>query len=276
VRRGLHFIPAGASDPFPGETVLCRPVYTNPSGPVLGYEVVPEADSFADRVTEGFDDFLYEVYDAGSVWVAAPSGVGAGVSRSSFLMNSTERPIGMVELDTGTTNVGRANIYQSTQGWLFGQANIRWACRFAVRALSTVGEEFHCVAGFHDAINGSTKDATNGIYFKYDRLVSGNFWVATVVDNGSVTNIVTTIAPVANVFQVLEIEVLHETLPIVGTPSAYFRIDGVHAALHPVGLPTANGRVCGEGYRIVKTAGLANRFGEVDWRRHRIRSGANR
>ena len=270
--------PANAPDPFPGETVLVRPLYTNPSGPVLGYEVVSETDSFTAREVDSFDDFLYEVYDASSPWIGLVSGAGAGCGAGAALIDLTEKAIGMVQMETGTTNAGRASLYNGRQQWLFGAANVRWCARVAVLALSTAGEEFDFCVGFHDAIETATLDATDGIYFKYNRAVTGNFWVCVTASNGVLSQTTTTIAPSANAFQVLEIEVLHETLvgSTGGIPGVYFRIDGAHAALHTTTLPVSNGRLTGEGYRIKKQAGVTSRFACVDYRRHRIRQGADR
>jgi hypothetical protein len=102
------------------------------------------------------------------------SGTGASTQTGTYLVNSTEKPFGVWQTDTGTTATGRAHIGSSSNNSLVpAQGCALFLCRLAVEQTSTSSERFQIFAGFHDA-QGST-NVTDGVYWTYRDEVSANW-----------------------------------------------------------------------------------------------------
>lgn len=121
-----------------------------------------------------FEDFTGSLGACGT----AVSGTGASAQIGTYLQNSTERPIGIWQIDTGTTATGKAQIgaaQASAIGAGYGAAI--YLTRIAVEALSSGTERFQIFAGFHDAQAGT--NVTDGVYWVYRDDVSGAWQGAT-------------------------------------------------------------------------------------------------
>jgi hypothetical protein len=113
--------------------------------------------------------------------IGAGSGTGAQGQTVTTLVNTTERPLGVYEITTGTTTTGKSTLGTGTAVTYasiiptFGQAI--FLCRIAVGALSTATDEYQIYAGFQDAFAGT--NVTDGVYWVYNRVASTSWQGAT-------------------------------------------------------------------------------------------------
>jgi hypothetical protein len=125
-----------------------------------------------------YEDFLGTVGSIGN----AVSGTGASAQQGTYLQNDTERPIGVWQIDTGTTATGRAHLGATQNNALFpGWGPQFFLTRLAVEALSTAAERFQMFVGMHDAVGGT--NVTDGVYWNYRDDVSAA-WQAGVAAAG--------------------------------------------------------------------------------------------
>ena len=152
---------------MPGDTVMY--FYDNTDS---RWEIV--TSSYGTGLTNQFDmadDFLATI----GIYGTTVSGTGASGQTGTYLVNSTERPIGVFQIDTGTTATGRASIgSSSTNSIVPAQGAAFFLTRLAVEALSNGTERYQIFAGFHDA--QAATNTTDGIYWSYRDDVSAN-WI---------------------------------------------------------------------------------------------------
>jgi hypothetical protein len=146
----------------------------------------------------GFDAF-FDTYDdfigaagaftttAGQIGRFGGIGVGSGTSgqAGTYLVNTTEKPLGIAQIDTGTATTGTATLGSADGAFLIpanGQAV--FLCRIAVEALSTAGDEYQIFAGFQDAVG--TTNVTDGVYWTYTRTASTS-WQGATANNSTRT-----------------------------------------------------------------------------------------
>lgn len=102
-----------------------------------------------------------------SVYGTSVTGTGASFQAGTYLVNSTEKPKGIIQVDTGTTATGRAyygdNVANNT---VPAQGSALYLVRLAVETLSDATNRYQVIAGFHDALGGT--NVTDGVYWKYD------------------------------------------------------------------------------------------------------------
>jgi hypothetical protein len=128
-----------------------------------------------------FEDFAGSIGRMGS----AVNGTGTSVQVSTYLQNTTEKPLGIWQADTGTTAAGRAHIGAGQATYCaagYGQAF--FLTRLAVEALSDGTETYQIFAGWHDAV-GAT-NVTDGVYWCY-RHTGSTAWQAAVAAAASRT-----------------------------------------------------------------------------------------
>lgn len=93
------------------------------------------------------------------------SGTGASVQASTYLADTTERPMGIVQIDTGTTATGRATIGGSgTDGIVPALGAALSVARLAPEAAVTGTETFQLISGFADSAGGTF---TDGVAWNY-------------------------------------------------------------------------------------------------------------
>jgi hypothetical protein len=124
-----------------------------------------------------FDDMHGTHLTTSGMLIGVVSGTGASIQTGTYLVNTTEKPYGIMQADTGTTATGRAYITTT------GAANIiptlgpaLFLTRLAVEALSNGTERYQIRAGWHDASGGT--DVTDGVYWEYDDATSGDWRTA--------------------------------------------------------------------------------------------------
>lgn len=87
------------------------------------------------------------------------SGTGASAQASTYLVNSTEKPIGVTQIDTGTTATGRATIgHAGTASIVPAQGCALSVARLAVETTVTGTETFQILSGFVDSAGGTITD----------------------------------------------------------------------------------------------------------------------
>jgi hypothetical protein len=150
---------------------------------------------------DNYDDFIGGANTFGTTaaevgrYVGIASGGGAGGAVSNYLINSTEKPLGVYRITPGTTTTGRALLGAgpTTGGGTFTEAVLNnvvpangqavFLCRIAVETLSTSGDEFQIFAGFQDAVS---TNVTDGVYWQYIRTAS-TAWQGATANNGTRT-----------------------------------------------------------------------------------------
>lgn len=110
------------------------------------------------------------------------SGTGASVQASTYLMDTTERPMGITQIDTGTTATGRATIgHAGTDGIVPTLGPALSVVRLAAEAANSGTETWQLISGFADASGGTFTDGVawnlrwNGSAAEWsqDRLANG-------------------------------------------------------------------------------------------------------
>lgn len=193
-------------------------------------------------------DFLNGL--TGTVFGDASAGANAAVAGGIGDLSH----VGVAECTTGTTALGRAGGITGLSSIRFGGGVWLWEATVRAPTLSTVGEEYIDRLGFLDA---SAADATDGAYFEYDRLTSGNFWrIKTAAAAARTASVVGAVA--AATWYRLGIAVAADA------SSVDFYIDGELVGTHTTNIPTGAGRETGVGFLITKSAGLTARTLEVD------------
>jgi hypothetical protein len=140
---------------------------------VLHYDVVAqrwEVEAWPNQgICMGLDNFS----DMGaSVSAAAPTtsgavggfaiitaGTAATAQDSTYLVNNTEKPMGVIQIDTGSTATGRAHVGLAGTAQLVPKLGCAISViRLAVETTVTATETFSVIAGFHDAAGGTWTD----------------------------------------------------------------------------------------------------------------------
>lgn len=204
-----------------------------------------------------FEDFAQGTIGQSS---SAVAGTGASVQASTYLINTTERPLGVWQADTGTTATGRAHLGNALNNNLIpatGQAI--FLTRLAVEALSTGTERFQVWAGLHSAV-GQTAVA-DGIYWQYDDATSAAWQGATA--NNSVRTTTGAAGPTVDTNYIW----LGLYVNPAWTRVTYFHsVDSINWAIAgelTTNIPT-NARRVGWGASINKTIGTTQRNLSVD------------
>jgi hypothetical protein len=243
-----------------GDMILIRPIQPAPGAPARGYAPVWQKPPLAPRIVEGppDPDFLTGNYGSAGVWNLTTSGAGAAGSAASNGVDATERALGVLSLQTGTTAVGFASIRQSASGVQLGLMEAQAIVRACVSQVSTGADEFVAAFGFHDTAATGVLHCVDGAYFYYDRATNGDFWCCrTVSHTAQIATTVTTIPVVGGVFSVFEVWC---GIDSTGAYRTRFLIDGVQVASHTgVAVPTGAGRQTGLSAMITKTVGLNSR-----------------
>lgn len=88
------------------------------------------------------------------------SGTGASAQASGYLVNTTERPMGVVQLDTGTTATGRATLgHSATDSIVPTLGPALSVARVAAEAANSGTETLQLFSGFVDSAGGTATDA---------------------------------------------------------------------------------------------------------------------
>ena len=139
-----------------------------------------------------FDDFMGGSPNAttgiqAGVWTSTFSGTGAAPAVSTYLINTTEKPLGIVQMSTGTTATGRGNIGAADASIIPQLGQAICLSRVAVQtSLSTTTDAYHIYSGWHNATAASS--ASNAVAWQYHtgsaagtRGASGPNWTAVAI-----------------------------------------------------------------------------------------------
>lgn len=204
-----------------------------------------------------------DIFPSTSLLGVAVSGTSAAVqladaSTAAAGINSTEKSIGVLQLQTGTTNTGRAYTgygIGSTIGATirFGSQAQIFGMRMSVENVSTGVETYTQYLGFLDI---HTAVPTNGVFFRQTDGTNSGKWEYVSVIASSLVAADTGVSIASTVNQVFEIVV-----NAAGT-NVTFYIDGALVGTVTSGIPTAAGMAAG--YNVIKSNGTTNRRMFVD------------
>lgn len=120
------------------------------------WEVVEWANQGAAMGLTEFSDFLGGTL---GMFTSTVSGTGASIQASTYLVNTTERPVGVTQGDTGTTATGRASIGNAGGGDFVPTLGAGLSVvRLAVETTVSGTETFSVISGFQDASGGTWND----------------------------------------------------------------------------------------------------------------------
>ena len=129
-----------------------------------------------------FSDFL-----GGTVgpFTSTASGTGASVQASTYLVNTTERPVGVMQGDSGTTATGRATLGNAGSGDLVPTLGAALSVtRLAVETTVSATETFQVISGFADSAGGTF---TDGVAWNNRLNVTTPEWSQDRLANGTAT-----------------------------------------------------------------------------------------
>jgi hypothetical protein len=222
------------------------------------------AQNLPSSVTE-FDDFFGDnsanvgIFRLG--WDKDITGTAAAVNTSSVGDNTTDKALGVITIETGTTTTGNAGIDRSGLGVVFGYSAWFMEWRVQLNTLSTAAQEYAFRVGFIDNFTGG--DATDGVYFEYARGSSVNWRICTS-NNSTQTKTNTSVAVAAGstgAWVKLGIQI-----NAAGTSVNYY-INGVNVGNITTNIPTGAARQTLIGAMIAKSAGTTNRIAYLDYYR---------
>lgn len=196
-----------------------------------------------------------------------PVGAGASVAQgdaanTSTGLNSTQKAIGVLQLQTGTATTGRAYAgigRPDTFGGAtrFGDNELRGGIRLTMPLLSTGTETFTHYLGFIDI---GSANPNNGLFFRGTDSVNGGRWEFCRANGGTTvaadTGVTITADPSVGDYHEFEI-VVNKTATL-----ATFYIDGVSVGSVSTGITTFNG-LC-FGVNMLKSGGTTNRLCFLD------------
>ena len=202
-----------------------------------------------------YEDWIggYTGTGAEGVWIKANSGAGAGITD---IAGTSLRP-GLIQGTTGTTAAGYAGIYTGHalfSTFILGGGVYTFETEIYIPDLSAVAEEYIFRCGFGDSILG---DATDGVYFEYNRLTSVN-WYRCTANNAARTKTSAGVAVAEDTWTRLKI-----IINAAGTSAEFFIAD-TSVGSNIANLPGA-GRAFGAYFQIIKSAGLTPRTFQCDW-----------
>lgn len=226
-------------------------IYRSATAPIIFASTAAntENDNPDIRYEESTD--FYEVIAGGDGFSYGNSGAGSGIVTSDYGVNSTERALGVMSLNTGTTTTGAAWLWKGGGGGpkniMFGTSNITWLWRSALSAVSDGTNTYSVTLGFGESSNA--KDQTDGAYFTYTHSASSGNWECVTASGGTRTTTNSGVAASTS-YQQFRIAI-NDT----GT-QVLFYIDAALVATHTTNIPTTGTLFVGN---IVKTAGTTSR-----------------
>ena len=136
---------------MPGDTITVQ--Y---NGTDSRWQVVEWPNKGQAMGLEMFADFLSS---PGGIWGITQSGTGASSQDSTYLNNTTERPMGIGQIDTGTVNNGRVTLGSSGVGGIIPTLGAALSvARLAIETTVSGTETFVVISGFADSAGGAWND----------------------------------------------------------------------------------------------------------------------
>jgi hypothetical protein len=199
------------------------------------------------------------------------SGTGASVQTSAYLMNATEKPCGITQIDSGTTSTGRSTLGNGfVAQWLPTYGAALHVSRLAIETTNSGTETFNVWTGFADVGAGS---AANTVAWRNDWSGSASLWYATSVAGGTTTANTTNSPTPDNNYIWLGVYMS----PTWNRAHFFYSTDStsfVVANTMTSGLPSSTQPVSWSAASIIKRAGTGQRNVTVDLAGHRFEGGA--
>lgn len=197
---------------------------------------------------------LYSDMNSAADWTNYAAGTGSANSFSTTGLTDGNR-LGVLQSATGTTTSGYAGIGSATvTDTVFGTRPIRYTAILQIPTLSTAGESFYVIAGFHD--RRALVTPTDGLYFAHNNALGAN-WQSTAFNNGTSLGYTDTGVAVDTAWHCFQIVVNG------GGTRADFYIDGALVATE-TNIGTGTARATGCGCHIIKSAGTTSRLLYID------------
>lgn len=155
------------------------------------------------------------------------STTGNSGSATGLLFDANTNAVGQVYLSQTNSSGGYVCIYYGNSYALAGQS-MWFDARVKVSVLGNSTDNYIVNVGFGDQVSAIM---TEGIYFCYDNGTDGNFWSCKTTSSSTTNKVVTTVAPVAGVYQVLSVAYYGGV--------AYFYIDNVLVATSALDITTS-------------------------------------
>jgi hypothetical protein len=228
---------------FDGQWRFCN----DPAGLTWGYNV---NDDFVAQSATGL---------FGMGWQLVVNGSGSNVAQVAA--DVAYRP-GQVQLDTGTTTTGNANLYMNNFSgtetyWIGGGEEVEFAVNIPTLADAT--NNYDLRLGMCDS--DGTADCTDGYYFTYDRDTSAN-WIMSTANNSTRTKTASSVA-VGTGWHRFKI-----VANSAGTSLTYY-VDGTSLGSVTTNIPTTSARATEPGFSIQKQASTTSRSIKVDYFQYR-------
>lgn len=233
------------------------------------------SDSFVSQLNGvNFDVYSYESFDwlfstaaLSYGWISASAGAAAGIGSDLYGINVTEKVIGEIAAQTGTTATGRTAVYKSFSGIVFGTSMaFRLRMRCALETLGTGAQRYTAYIGYGDNVGAG--DQTDGAYFRYADNVNGGKWQAVCRAAGVETAVDTGVAGTVN-YSIFDIGV-----NAAGTVVT-FQIDNNTPVTIATNIPTGANQT-GIQIKIEKSIGTTSCSLHMDWFTHLITSASPR
>ena len=192
-------------------------------------------------------------------------GSGSAVTQGWEYVTTTTKWLGAFKIETGTTSTGRACLHVGSNALVLGQAHAHaLETLISVEALSTASQEFTLWYGVMDQLEGSTVPS-RGVFFRYDRLATGDDNWRAVTRSGGVETVTDTGVAVTAGFTQTGVK-LKIVIDLDGG-EARFYIAETLVATHTANINTSGRQ--GYGMRIIKSAGTTEVGAGFDWHEYR-------
>lgn len=203
------------------------------------------------------DDFLATVSSSKLNWSVTSSGSGASAQAGTYGVNGTDCAVGVMQLDTGTTNAGRVTYARSQNALQLGYAKFSQTWRVAVEDLSTALERFVFRCGFFDT--NTNVEATDGVYFRYSDDANSGQWQCYARSGGINETIVNTNVAVDTSYNILRIDINEDA-----TEALFYINDNLVATITSA-IPSNQGDFTGIAIQLAKTVGVTQRAVSIDY-----------
>lgn len=135
--------------------------------------------------TMGLTEFTDFVGGTVGPFTSTVSGTGALSQASTYLSDTTEKPVGIVQIDTGTTATGRATLGSAaTDGIVPTTGAALSVARLAQEAANSGTETYQLISGFADSAGGTF---TDGVAWNLRWNGSAQEWSQDRLSNSSAT-----------------------------------------------------------------------------------------
>jgi hypothetical protein len=190
------------------------------------------------------------------------TGSGASSQAGAYGLDLTEKALGVVETDTGTTATGRAALGAAGSGatlQLLNRPNLKWyfGARLAVNILSSDTERYFLGAGIWDGYSLSTPiNGNNGAFFRYQHDNNGGQVECVCIKAG--------VEIASDSGFLMDLDYHNFEIEMDSTEAKFF-INGVLVHIETNQIPFGPAERFGYGWKIQKTNGTSQRNMYADW-----------